>query len=298
MKTARLPVIEVPSDSQKFLSKLQADGAGYDHLAQLLKSVAGIHMLRNDKNLTLMASRLLPILRDRGIESYRKYFEILKKEDPNDIREFIQALTTNTTQFFRESVHFDIFRQKVTEMIEAKKKSHTHEFRLWCSATSTGQEVYTTLMVLQSAIEQLNNWKVHFLATDIDLEVLQTAATGIYSSQEMNGIPDLHRQRFFHPLSDGVQKRYQVKREFREMVRFAQFNLLEASFPFKHKFDFAFCRNVLIYFDRPTAEAVIEKIALTLAPGGFLFLGHSETGLVRTKLLKSIATGAYLRVGE
>lgn len=286
------------ADSKLFLDKLQADPAGFSKLASLLKTRAGINMIANDKNKTLMASRLAYILKENQLTSYKQYLEFLAEGSPDRMTQFISALTTNTTQFFREPVHFDVLKQQMTELIHFKKSQHRHEIRIWCSAASTGQEVYTMLMVILGQLQDYKSWDIKFLATDIDPEVIARAGTGIYQENEMQGVPEIYRQQFFNCIEVKSPKRYQVKKEVRDLVRFATFNLLTEKYPFQHPFDIVFCRNVLIYFDRPTAEGVIEKLALSLRPGGILFLGHSETGMMRTKFLKNISSAAYKRTGD
>lgn len=285
------------ADTQQLMDKLQSDTVGFEKLANMLKQHAGINMTTNDKNLTLMASRLVSILKKYQLQSYRDYFNFLSSAGENEFSEFIFSLTTNTTHFFREAVHFDVLKEKMSEIIGQKRAQNSTELRVWCSASSTGQEVYTILMVLLNQFPVLSNWRIHFLATDIDREVLERAAAGIYQDSEMNGVADLYRQKFFQSI-DASGRQFQVKQEFRKLIRFAPFNLLSESYPFQHMFDIIFCRNVLIYFDRPTSEGVIEKMAKNLRAGGLLFLGHSETGMMRSKMLKPIASGAYMKIGS
>jgi chemotaxis protein methyltransferase CheR len=284
------------SQSEDVLSDLQKDHVHFAKLAHFLKTKVGINLILNDKNLTLMASRLVKIFKKRGINNYKEYIAILKKNLPEDALEFISAMTTNTTQFFREADHFDILRNRLKDLIEQKKQEHNYEIRIWCSASSTGQEVYTILMVLMDVITNLNVWDIKFLATDIDLNVLNKAAAGIYRVGEMGGLSELQKSKYFDFVGGKDDDQYQVKPQFRELIRFAPFNLLTEKFPFQFSFDVVFCRNVLIYFDRPTAEVVIEKLVKALGVKGLLFLGHSETGMIKTKLAKTIANGVYTKV--
>lgn len=282
--------------SEEILVSLQSDQNSFIKLAQFLKERAGINLVLNEKNLTLMASRLIKVFKKRGITSYTEYINILKKNQSADIGEFISAMTTNTTQFFREADHFDFLRNKLKAIIEQKKREHSNELRIWCSASSTGQEVYTLLMVILDCIADLDSWEIKFLATDIDLNVLKKAATGIYRESEMRGISDIQKSTYFQRISDGDDIEFQVKANYRNLIRFAPFNLLTEKYPFQFPFDVIFCRNVLIYFDRPTAELVIEKLVHSLGKKGVLFLGHSETGMIKTRLAKAIANGVYTRV--
>lgn len=286
------------TDSQSFLDKLQKDEKGFLRLAEILKKNAGINMVLNDKNLTLMASRLNTLLKNNQIVNYKDYAELLEKPNSQYMAEFIVSLTTNTTQFFREPAHFTIMTEKLTEIFQRKEKQKDFDLRIWCSASSTGQEVYTMMMVIQNHPMMSKRWNIRFLATDIDYEVLQKAANGLYQEGEIQGIPDQYLQKYFQGFKDDSGKKFQMKPEYRELVRFATFNLLTEKYPFKNPFDIVFCRNVLIYFDRPTAEGVIEKLARSLGTGGYLFLGHSETGMMRTKLLKTVSNGVYFKFGS
>lgn len=298
MSTLRQQIAGGLSESRDLMDRLQQDTIHFDKLSQLLKEHAGINMVHNDKNLTLMASRLSSVLRSHGLASYKEYISFLKSGQSGVMTEFVSALTTNTTQFFRESAHFDILREKIADMIQLKRQAHSLEVRFWCAASSTGQEVYTLMMVLMEELENKGNWDIKFLASDIDLEVLDRAAQGIYTDTEMSGIPESYRKKYFSSIGNPTLKQFRIRPIVREKIRFAQFNLLTSSFPFQHPFDFVFCRNVLIYFDRPTCEAVIEKMAKSLGTSGHLFLGHSETGMMRSKLLKTVANGVYEKIGK
>ncbi len=284
------------TESQVLLDKLQADEGGFKKLSTLLKEKAGINMVLNDKNLTLMASRLNSVLKKQGIKSYKEYIKLIEENPEKYLQEFIVCLTTNTTQFYREPVHFDYLAKKLPEILEKKEQEKNYELRIWCSATSTGQEVYTIMMVLLKHIQNLTKWNIKFLATDIDHEVLQRAADGIYTKNETGGIPQENLKKYFDEIEHKQEIKYQFKAEYRRIIRFATFNLLTEKYPFKHPFDIAFCRNVLIYFDRETSASVIDKIANSLGPNGLLFLGHSETGMLKSKFLKSVASATYEKV--
>ena len=136
-------------------------------------------------------------------------------------------------------------------------------------------------------------WNIKFLATDIDTKVLQKAANGIYSQAEMEGLSSMQRENFFKTIDKDGEKKFSVRPELKSMIRFAPFNLMTDPFPFEHKFDVIFCRNVLIYFDRKTTGEVVARLADALRPGGYLFIGHTETGAIRPPNLTSVAVAAY-----
>lgn len=285
-------------NSRLLMDSLQDDTKGFERLAALLKNVAGINLPTNSKNLCLMASRLSHELKKYGLSGYKEYYELVQQGHPEVMGEFIRAMTTNTTHFFREPKHFEIFQSVLQTTIQQKEREHSREIRIWCSAASTGQEPYTILMSALSAIPDPSAWSVQFLATDIDRDVLAKASRGVYTENEIEGIPANLRQSFLtaHAGKNGTM--YAFKQQYRDAIRFAEFNLLTEPYPFKHPFDFVFCRNVLIYFDKDTAQTVVNRMALTLRPGGYLFLGHSESGMMKSEHLKPIATAAYQRTSD
>ena len=146
---------------------------------------------------------------------------------------------------------------------------------------------------MKESIPNISQWNIKFLATDIDTKVLQKAANGIYSQAEMEGLSSMQRENFFKTIDKDGEKKFSVRPELKSMIRFAPFNLMTDPFPFEHKFDVIFCRNVLIYFDRKTTGEVVARLADALRPGGYLFIGHTETGAIRPPNLTSVAVAAY-----
>ncbi len=274
---------------------LQADVAGFRLLSKELKDRTGINLPENSKNLSLMASRLHSRIADMGLETYQEYLELLRDEDPELLREFVQALTTNTTHFFRESRHFDFLREALPGMLRLKKPGS--DLRVWCAASSTGQEPYTIGMTLLEALGPQSGWNLRFLATDIDDSVLRTAIEAVYTEKEIGGLNPMLRQKYFESTGGSTGREFRIKPTLRNLIRYANLNLMN-EYPFQHKFDIIFCRNVLIYFDRETVDRVIEKLADALAPGGLLFIGHSETGALRCASLEPVSTAVYRKKGN
>ena len=272
---------------------LQQDVQGFHVIAEILKDQTGINLVENEKNLFLMAGRLNKVLRELEISCYLDYISLLKSGRPEYIEGLVNAMTTNTTEFFREPEHFEILKTVAREILN--RKGPDKELRIWCSASSTGQEAYTIAMVLEEARSTLPQFDLKLLATDIDGKVLQKASDGIYSQNEVNSAPPLFRQKYFQVLSNEEAKMYQVRTDLRNSIRFAEFNLLTETYPFKFPFDIIFCRNVLIYFDRPTSEAIIAKFVRALAMDSYLFLGHAETGMMKNPSLKASAGAVYQR---
>lgn len=284
----------------QFVDRLQSDLNSFIKLSQILKDKTGINLVPNEKNITLMASRLAKVLKRHKLDGYKKYLKLLEEQDAIHSPEFISAMTTNTTRFFREPDHFEVFKRIIPEILDAKKKKHHYELRVWCAASSTGQEVYTLLMLLLDLIPNWNQWSLKFLASDIDLKVLQKAADGIFTAEDVSEVPESYRVNFFNlRKSSQNQLDFQVKSEYREMIRFAPFNLQTAQYPFQHPFDIIFCRNVLIYFDAPTVHKVIINLGNSLDHSGYLFLGHSETGAMRMmNHFQSVSNGVYQKKGD
>lgn len=275
------------------LETLIRDSEGFLLLAKLLKEMVGIDLPLTPKNMSLMASRLRKILVELGIENYGAYRDYLVSGGDAAKRRFISAMTTNTTQFFREKDHFDELTRRLPSLVDAKRRANSSEIRVWCAAASTGQEPYTILMTVLEALGEGSSLNLKFLATDIDLEVLQRAADGIYSEAEIEGVPPNLLSKYFEPCVSGRGRGWRVREVYRRMIRFAQFNLVQEPYPFQHRFDVVFCRNVLIYFDNGTAAGVVDRLARQLSPDGLLFVGHSECGLTRSSQLKTLAPAAY-----
>lgn len=287
----RPPVLSL-NEANAFTAQLRRDRSGFLRLAALLEELCGIHLPDSEKNLSLMAGRVGPILRERQIESYEKYAEILKLRSTADLQEFVSALTTNTTEFFRESAHFEHLAK-----MAVKEWRGRSEVRIWCAACSSGQEVWTILMTLYEAFQGAVMPQIKVLATDIDYEILSKASRGRYTEHEMNSVPPLFKQRYFQQLPSADQKNWQVNSQLAQNVTFAPFNLTTDVYPFKHPFDVVFCRNVLIYFDKPTVAKVLQHLSATLRAGGHLYLGHSESGTLRSESMVSTAAAVYKRTG-
>jgi chemotaxis protein methyltransferase CheR len=275
---------------------LQKDEKGYKVLSDLLRQLSGIHMPVNDKNLTLMACRLAPLFKRRGVESYQTYLNLLRTKDSQVLHEFVEALTTNTTEFFREAQHFDLFPQVLKVIMDRKRAENSQEIRAWCAAASTGQEPYTILMTLLETIPSAVSWKIKMLASDIDRAALMTASQGLYRATQLKNVNEPLLKKYFTLAENGPNPLYKVKKFLREPAVFAEFNLATVPYPFRYPFDIVFCRNVLIYFETEMGREVVNRIVNSMAVGGYLFIGHSETGMVRSSRLKMEANAVYRRV--
>ncbi len=270
-------------------SEIDLKEKSFKYFAEKMYELAGVNLPLNAKNLALVKNRLAKIIRTRGLKSYEDLIAVLEKNRQDDINEFISALTTNKTNFFREEAHFEFFNKFLSDFFE----SHS-ELRVWCAASSTGQEPYTISLCMNEALG-LNIKKVKMLATDIDLQVLEKAGKGVYNHAEMEGVPHSMRQKYFDIMkSDDTY--YRAKPELKNPIRFSQFNLVTGKFDFKVPFNIIFCRNVLIYFDEQTTRQVIDHLTDSVQVGGYLILGHSEAGTVRNPRLKTMGRAIYQRI--
>lgn len=267
-----------------------ADTNGFTEMARFLKSHTGIHLIPSDKNKSLLAARTQPILEQLNYCSYHDFLVNFLVGN-NELTElFIQTMTTNKTEFYRERIQFVEYTEILKKDLENKLKNFQFEYRIWCSAASTGEEPYSILFHTLDSLEK-ESIQLKILASDIDLKVLENASIGCYSVNQLNSISPIQQKKYFVPTK--LTEKFQVHSKYRNMIRFAQFNLSQPNFQFKYKFDIIFCRNVLIYFDTETIDRVIKNFTKVLAPGGHLFVGLSETAFSCPKNLVSIGSGIY-----
>ncbi len=293
-KPARTPTFQEP----KIVSTvhLTMPPETFSDLSRLLHDLTGINLPLNEKNMTLMAGRISSALRSRNLNSYEEYRALVTKNPTAEvIKEFISSMTTNTTEFFRENKHFDVLTRHLPDLMKKMNAKGSNELRVWCSAASTGQEPLSILMTLLEARPELTQWNFKFLATDIDIKVLQTAARGLYTPSLLSGVPPMHKQKYFQPTQVNEKPMWQARPEVLELIRYAPLNLDDDAYPFQHQFQIIFCRNVLIYFNRERAERVVEQLASHLSVGGMLFLGHAESGVMKSNNLESVAHAVYVK---
>ncbi|MFN4003869.1 MAG: CheR family methyltransferase [Hylemonella sp.] len=240
--------------------------ADFARVQALIYQRAGISL--HDGKHAMVYSRLSRRLRETGHQSFRDYLDWLEQHDGPEWQEFVNALTTNLTSFFREQHHFDILAQHLKS-----RPPHT-PWRVWCSAASTGEEPYSILMTAVEALGPNANFKLW--ASDIDSKVLATAARGVYRQEAVKGLDADRLKKFFLRGKGSNEGLLRVKPELQRMVEFLMVNLIRDDWPFREPFDIVFCRNVMIYFDGPTQRSVLERIHRVMKPGGLLFVGHSE----------------------
>lgn len=237
-----------------------------------IKTNFGISLTR--KKNTFLTSRLGSILEKSKFKTFTEYFDYITNDATGEsIIEMLNKITTNYTYFCREEKHFDYLREQVLPYIKEKEKN-TRDLRIWSAGCSSGEEPYAIQMILKDFFSnQQHLWDTKLLATDISTKVLLKAKNGIYPSDSLEKVPKHWKKKYFQPYDEeNVVARDNIKNE----IIFKRFNLMN-DFPFKKKFHVIFCRNVMIYFDHQTKIDLINKFYKFTEPGGFLFIGHSES---------------------
>ncbi len=244
----------------------------FRRISMFLKDRYGIDMTHKKE---IMDGRLSNMIRIRGFDSYDAYMNALMQDSSGEMeKELVNLLSTNHTYFMREFEHFEYMKKVVLPYLR-KEEENTQDLRIWCGAASSGEEPYTLAMLLLDFFGlEHDKWDTTVLATDISTEVLQSAVRGVYKKEQIAELPDNWKRRFFRPVEDGEY--FAVTDELKKEVLFRQFNLMD-DFPFRKKLHVIFLRNVMIYFDRPTKQSLIKKLYDVLEPGGYLFVGRTET---------------------
>lgn len=257
------PVLKNSSDSIKVFEFTSRDFA---RVRALIYRQAGISLTESKQE--MVYSRLARRLRAKGISTFEEYLDRLESGcDSEEWEAFTNALTTNLTSFFREAHHFPILAEHLLGM--------KAPLSIWCSASSTGEEPYSIAMTACEAFGTLTP-PVSIVATDIDTNVLETAANGVYPIERIDKMAPDRAKRFFQRGKGERAGLVRVRPELRQLVTFKPLNLLAASWPVSGPFDVIFCRNVMIYFDKPTQSRILARFVPLMKPQGLLFAGHSE----------------------
>jgi chemotaxis protein methyltransferase CheR len=260
-------------------------------IAALIKAQCGISL--KDEKKSLVNSRLQKLLLDKAFSSFSEYYQFLLVDRTGAaMNELVNSITTNHTFFMRESAHFDYFKKTVLPYL--KKTITDRDMRIWCAASSTGEEAYTLAMVIDEYLmsEKLW-WDTKVLATDISTEVLDTAKAGIYKKANLATMPKQWILNYFLPCDDENLK---ISEKIKNEVIFRRFNLIQDVFPFKRKFHTIFCRNVMIYFDGDTQRQLIEKFYDSLEYGGYIFIGHTEAIRYEQSKFKYMGPSVYRKI--
>lgn len=237
----------------------------FARIRQLIYAHAGISL--SDKKRDMVYSRIARRLRALRLTSFGDYLALLENNPGDEWEQFVNALTTNLTSFFREPHHFPV----LAELAQRRPKGLT----VWCAAASTGEEPYSIAMTLADAYGTLNP-PVRIIASDLDTQVLTRARTGVYPLDRVEKLPPSQLRRYFQRGRGSKDGFARVRPELRQLIEFEQINLLHPEWPVSGPLDAIFCRNVMIYFDKPTQRRILERFEPMLTRHGLLFAGHSE----------------------
>lgn len=260
----------------------------FERIRRLIREKAGI-CLSGTKH-EMVYSRLARRLRVRGLERFSEYVALLERRDPEESEAFVNALTTNLTSFFREPHHFAELARHVNIL---RREAHPH-VSIWCCAASSGEEAYSIAMTM---VETFGSYTppVSIVATDVDTNVLAMAEAGTYPVERLAVLDEDRTRRFFQRDLASASSALSVRPELRKLVTFRQVNLLAPTWRVRGPFDAIFCRNVMIYFDKPTQRRVLEGLAPLLRLDGLLFAGHSERLVHSADLLRLRGNTVYER---
>lgn len=240
----------------------------FQQIRQMIYRHAGINL--SDAKRDMVYSRLGRRLRTLGIDRFSDYLALLESGDEGEWEAFVNSLTTNLTSFFREPHHFPLLAEHLQNV------RLRQPIKLWCSASSTGEEPYTMAMTVIDAFDSFTP-PVHIYATDLDTQVLRKAQEGVYPMDRVQNLPERVLKRFFLRGTGSNAGMVKVRPELRNMITFKQLNLLDKKWPIQGPFEAIFCRNVMIYFDKPTQHQILQKFVPLLHRDGLLFAGHSES---------------------
>lgn len=251
-----------------------------------------------DQKKVLLAGRLSKRLRVLGISTLSAYLDLVNRDSSGaELTEFLNLITTNHSYFFRENDHFQFLARTVLpEIAQEARVDFSRTVRVWSAGCATGEEPYSIAMTVADVLnEDLGRVDVGILATDISLAALSTAQEAVYPESKLRDMPRSYLQRFFIPDGSGT---WSVGPEIRKLVLFKKLNLMTERFPFKSSFDVIFCRNVMIYFDNDSRERLVRSLYSSTKPGGYLFIGHSESLRRETCPYEYVSPATYRKGGK
>ncbi len=264
-------------------------------LRDLIHRRFGINLTEQKRS--LLVGRLQKLMRQLNLATFHQYYDYLV-EDKSEaaLGKLVDLISTNHTYFNREKEHFDYFYQTaLPAVVEKLKKTNNKDLRIWCAGCSSGEEPYTLLMLMMEYLgAEYSSWNAGILATDISDRALTIARRGVYSKDRVEQLPEHLQRKYFTPAGSGEMA---VIDKVKKEATFRRFNLMNSSFPFKKPFQMIFCRNVMIYFDQPTREALVSRYHQHTEAGGYLFIGHSETLGRSQELYRYLKPALYQKGG-
>ena len=280
----KLPLSSVLPPRDSAGREFSFSNADFERVRKLIYQHAGISLSPVKQD--MVYSRLARRLRATGKQTFAEYLDFLEKNGGDEWEKFVNSLTTNLTSFFREPHHFPIFAEHL------RKLGSRRPIRVWCSAASTGEEPYSIAITVAETFGN-NCSHVSIIASDLDTNVLATAQKGVYPVERVEKLSPERLRKFFL-RGTGAQEGYvSVRPELKNMIQFQRLNLLDSSYAVKGPLDVIFCRNVMIYFDKPTQYKILARFAPMMQPDGLMFAGHSESFLHAADLFKSQGKTVY-----
>jgi chemotaxis protein methyltransferase CheR len=247
----------------------------------------------------MLQSRLQKRLRELGITSFKEYVNYVfsKEGQDNEVIHMIDVVSTNKTDFFREPIHFDYLANNVVPGFVESTQGR-RPMKVWSAGCSSGEEPYTIAIILSECKEKIHAFDFTIFGTDISSRILNSAHTAIYKENRVDEIPLAYKRKYFLKSKDRTNPTVRIISELRNKASFARLNFMDNSYNIHETFDVIFCRNVLIYFDREAQEKVINKLCSKLLPGGYFFLGHSESITSMKVPLKQIKPTIFIKTNN
>jgi len=262
---------------QRVMTAVMSD-TEYERLSRVIYGECGIRMPHSKK--VMLEARLRKRLRALGLTSFARYCEYLFSKEglENELISMIDVVTTNKTDFFREPKHYDFLSTvAVPELMNQYGAGMRRDLKIWSAGCSTGEEPYTIAMVLSEFREAHPGFEFMILGTDISTKVLDRAARAVYKMERADTVPVLMKKKYLLRSRDRQKNLVKIVPELRGYVKFRRLNFMQEDFDMREPMDLIFCRNVIIYFDRQTQERLLNRLYDHLIPGGYVFMGHSET---------------------
>ncbi|MBF0368943.1 MAG: protein-glutamate O-methyltransferase CheR [Magnetococcales bacterium] len=249
----------------------------FKRLSEFIEASCGIQMPMSKKS--MLTARIQKRLRTLNLQTFTEYVDLVlnPNDSRNELTNFVDIVTTNKTDFFREPKHFEFMTQTALPDLMQKGAGSSRPLHIWSAPCSTGEEPYTMAMVIQEFAARVGNYRAQILGTDLSTRALKHASDAIYDMKRADPVPMALKKKYMLKSKDRSNPRVRMNRDIRSMVKFSHLNFLDNDYRIQQTMDIIFCRNCLIYFDRPTAESVVNKLCRNLISGGYFFIGHSET---------------------
>ncbi len=266
----------------------------FRRISDVIYKHCGINL--HDGKKTLVRARLAKRMRALNYDDVSSYIDFaLEPDNKEEFYNLVDSISTNLTSFFREKVHFDyISKTYLPKLLETKKSQGSNSIRIWSAGCSSGEEPYTLAIMMSEVLEGKGGWDWKILASDVSTRILRSAQSGIYDSSKIKPLSSQQRQRFLDTIKKDDHNYFQVKDSLKSRIRFRYLNLIE-SWPFNGPFDIIMCRNVMIYFDKPTQKKLINRYYDCLATGGLLCIGHSESLTNTEHKYKYVMPATYMK---